>query len=79
MLRYQVKLELQQRRSDMHPEIIFSVVAVVTVLSGAAAGAIALMTPRPEAARMAVALKLAKIALIGATALAALLSSPVVP
>ena len=63
----------------MHPEIIFSVVAVVTVLSGAAAGAIALMTTRPEAARMAVALKLAKIALIGATALAALLSSPVVP
>jgi hypothetical protein len=73
------KLDLQQRRSDMHPEIIFYTVAAVTVLSGAAASLIALTSSRPEAARMAVALKLARIALIGATALAALLSSSVLP
>jgi hypothetical protein len=63
----------------MHPDLIFYTVAVVTVLSGAAASAIALTTARPEAPRMAVALKLARIALIGATALAALVSSSVLP
>ena len=63
----------------MHTDIVFYTVAVTTVLSGAAASAIALTSVRSDHARMAVALNLARIALIGAAALAALLSSPVVP
>ena len=62
----------------MNTDIIFYTVAAVTVLSGAAASAIALTATRPDPARMAVAMKLAKIALIGGAALAALLSSPIV-
>jgi hypothetical protein len=63
----------------MNPEIVFYTVAAVTVLSGAAASAIALGHKQPDSARMAVALRLAKIALIGAAALAALLGSAIVP
>ena len=63
----------------MNSDIIFYTVAGVTVLSGAAASAIALSNKRPDPARMAVALRLARIAFIGAAALAALLSSVIVP
>jgi hypothetical protein len=63
----------------MNPEIVFYTVAAVTVLSGAAASAIALSHTQPGSARMAVALRLAKIAFIGAAALAALLGSAIVP
>ena len=63
----------------MNTDIVFYTVAVITVLSGAAASVIALTSIRSDRARMAVALNLARIALIGAAALAALLSSPVVP
>jgi hypothetical protein len=63
----------------MNPEIIFYTVAAVTVLSGAAASAIALSYKQPDHARMAVALRLAKIAFVGAAALAALLGSAIVP
>lgn len=63
----------------MHTDIVFYTVAAITVLSGAAASAIALTSIRSDRARMAVALSLARIALIGAAALAALLSSPVTP
>lgn len=63
----------------MNTDIVFYTVAVITVLSGAAASAIALTSIGSDRARMTVALSLARIALVGAAALAALLSSPVVP
>jgi hypothetical protein len=63
----------------MNPEILFYTVLALTVLSGGAASAIAFTARHPDPARMAVALRLAKIAFVGATALAALLGSSVLP
>lgn len=61
----------------MNLETLFYAVLTISLLSGSAASAIALSTRRRDPARMAVALHLAKIAFIGAAALAALLGSSI--
>jgi hypothetical protein len=57
----------------MKPEIVFYAVLTITVLSGGAASTIVLTAQGSDPSRMAVALRLAKIAFVGSAALAALL------
>lgn len=74
-IRHGVKMGLHDKEVHMRLDIVYAVLAL-TLLTGAAATAIALTSPKANPARMAVALHLAKIALMCAAALAALLGAP---
>jgi hypothetical protein len=62
----------------MRQDIVFYVVIALTLSSLVAAATVALATRHADPSRMAVALQLAKIAFVGAAALAAMLGSAMV-
>jgi len=63
----------------MKLEVLFYTVLMLTILSGVGACAIALTSSQPDPARMAVALRLAKLTFICGAALAGLLGSALIP